>query len=88
MRSAVAERMSMSLSHRTERRAPNKSIIQQVVQANIQRAVRLRNTISVQGRDFFQPEEGTRVTQVISCRSDSEIRRWMQAMTGTYPVAT
>ena len=65
--------------------APNKSILRQVVRANQWRSVRLRSTIFA--RDLVQTEDGSTVASIISKQKDSEIRCWMQAMTGTYPVA-
>ena len=64
---------------------PNKSILKQVVRANLWRSVRLRSTIFA--RDLVQAEEGKVVARIIAKHKESEIRCWMQAMTGTYPVA-
>ena len=80
MRSTVAEERVRAIL--PQDRAPNKSIIRQVVQANIQRAVRLRNTIFV--RDVVRPEEGTTVARVISHCSDSAIRCWMQGIASKF----
>ena len=66
--------------------APNKSILKKVIQVNTRRAVQLRTTIFA--RDLVQKDEGSTVARVIAKQSSSEIRCWMQAMTGTYPVAT
>ena len=66
--------------------APNRSILRQVARANQWRAALLRSTIFA--RDLLQTKEGLTIMRVISARPDSEVRCWMQAMTGTYPVAT
>jgi hypothetical protein len=65
---------------------PNKLILRQTVRANQWRSVRLRSTIFA--RDLVQTEYGLTVASIISKQKDSEIRCWMQSMTGTYPVAT
>jgi len=65
---------------------PNKSILRQVVRTNLLRAVRLRSTSFA--RDLVQTDDGLTVARTISKHKDSEVRCWMQAMTGTYPVAT
>jgi len=67
-------------------RAPNKSIIKKMVQINTLRATYLRETIFV--RDLVRPEEGSTVARLIYRCNDSAIRCWIQAMTGSYPVAT
>jgi ribonuclease HI len=66
--------------------APNASILRQVVSVNTQRAVNLRDTIFV--REAVRRQESAIVARVISKSCDSEVRCWMQAMTGTYPVAS
>ena len=66
--------------------APNASILRQVVSVNTQRAVNLRDTIFV--REAVRRPESAIVARVISKSCDSEVRCWMQAMTGTYPVAS
>ena len=66
--------------------APNASILRQVVSVNTQRAVKLRNTIFV--REVMYRPESAIIARVIVKSSDSEVRCWMQAMTGTYPVAS
>jgi ribonuclease HI len=66
--------------------APNKSILKKVVHVNTRRAVQLRTTIFA--RCLVRTEEGSTVARMISQQGSSEIRCWMQAMTGTYPVAT
>ena len=55
-------------------------------QVNARRAVQLRGTIFA--RDLVRSEEGSTVARVIARQNSSEIKCWMQAMTGTYPVAT
>jgi hypothetical protein len=65
--------------------APNKSILKKVVQVNTRRAVQLRSTIFASA--LVRSEEGSTVARVISKHNSSEIKCWMQAMTGTYPVA-
>jgi ribonuclease HI len=66
--------------------APNASILRQVVSVNTKRAVNLRNTIFV--REVMYRPESAIIARVIVKSSDSEVRCWMQAMTGTYPVAS
>ena len=66
--------------------APNASILRQVVNVNTQRAVNLRDTIFV--REVMHRPESAIIARVIVKSSDSEVRCWMQAMTGTYPVAS
>ena len=66
--------------------APNASILRHVVSVNTQRAMYLRNTIFV--REVMYRPESAIVARVIVKSSDSEVRCWMQAMTGTYPVAS
>ena len=66
--------------------AQNKSILQKVVQVNTRRAVQLRTTIFA--RSLVRTDEGFTVARLIAQQSSSEIRCWMQTMTGTYPVAT
>ena len=66
--------------------APNALILRQVVSVNTQRAVNLRNTIFV--REVMYRPESAIIARVIVKSSDSEVRCWMQAMTGTYPVAS
>jgi len=66
--------------------APNKSIFKKIVQMNTRRAVQLRTTIFARG--LVRTDEGSTVARMIAQQSSSEIRCWMQAMTGTYPVAT
>ena len=65
---------------------PNKKLLQQVLRVNTWRAVRLRHTIFA--RDLIQCVEGLTVARLINSNSISEIRCWMQAMTGTYPVTS
>ena len=65
---------------------PNKSILRQVARLNVWRAVRLRNTIFA--RDLICCAEGATVARVIDSNSISEIRCWMQTVTGTYPVTS
>ncbi len=66
--------------------APNASILRQRVSVNTQRAVNLRNTIFV--REVLYRPESAIIAEVIVKSSDSEVRCWMQAMTGTYHVAS
>ena len=66
--------------------APNKSILKQVVSVNTKRAVNLRHTIFV--RDIVHQPVSVIVARVVAKGSDSEVRCWMQAVTGTYPVAS
>jgi ribonuclease HI len=66
--------------------APNASILRQVVSVNTKRAVNLRNTIFA--REVMYRPESAIIARVIVKSSDSEVRCWMQAMTGTYPVAS
>jgi hypothetical protein len=63
--------------------APNVSILRQVVSVNTQRAVNLRNTIFV--REVLYGPESAIVARVVVKNSDSEVRCWMQAMTGILP---
>lgn len=75
------ERIPITLSADT---VPNKSLLRQVVRANIFRAVKLRTTIFAD--TVVKRAEAATVARLISSCTDSEIRCWMQATTGTYPV--
>ena len=65
---------------------PNKTILARVVQVNILKAVKLRNTIFV--RDLLLRGQGAAIARTIAKCRDAVIRCWMKAMNGTYPTAT
>ena len=83
IRTSCRERLGPNLPRDS---APNKTILARVVAANTLLAVTLRSTIFT--RSLLTSRQGAAIARSISKCSDSEIRCWMKAMSGTYPTAT
>ena len=83
IRQSLRERVEADLPRDS---APNKLILARAVKVNTLSAAKLRGTIFV--RDLVLQGQGAAIARAIAKCSDTVIRCWIKAMSGTYPTAS